>query len=68
MEVDLQERVLIAISNMITSPESADIKKLKGKTDTYRLRVGDYRVIYLMIRKDLKIFIQHIKHRKEVYK
>lgn len=46
---------------------TADIKKLQGCKSTYRLRLGDYRIIYL-IDKDLReIILTSIKHRREIY-
>jgi len=38
---------------------------LKGFKNTYRIRIGDYRVVY--IRKPNKIYIVLIGHRKEIY-
>lgn len=46
------------------NPFSKDIKKLKG-TEGYRLRVGDYRVLFEIL-KD-KICILKVGHRKNIY-
>ena len=46
----------------------ADIKKLAGYTDRYRLRVGDYRVIYEIVDEQLIILIVGIGHRREAYR
>lgn len=46
--------------------QELDIKKLKGR-DGYRLRVGDYRVIYTIDNNIITIFIIDIAHRKEIY-
>jgi len=45
-----------------------NIKKLQGVEDCYRLRIGDYRVIYRII--NLKVVIEIIKigHRQDIYK
>lgn len=43
-----------------------DVKKLKGR-DGYRLRVGQYRVLYHIDNDVIKIYIIDIAHRKEVY-
>ena len=44
-------------------------KKLKGKfQDCYSLRVGYYRIIYKIYKKELNILIIRIGHRQEVYK
>jgi mRNA-degrading endonuclease RelE of RelBE toxin-antitoxin system len=36
-------------------PDSGDIRKLQGQKETYRLRVGDYRIIYRLIDNDVHI-------------
>jgi addiction module toxin, RelE/StbE family len=46
---------------------SLDIKKLKEKDGLYRLRIGDYRIIYSINRKEIIIFVVKIGHRKNVY-
>jgi mRNA interferase RelE/StbE len=43
----------------------ADIKKLTGYTDRYRLRVGDYRIIYEIADEQLVILIVGVGHRRE---
>jgi mRNA interferase RelE/StbE len=45
--------------------QDADIKKLAGYTDRYRLRVGDYRVIYEIVDDHLIILIVGVGHRRE---
>ncbi len=42
-----------------------DIKKLTNHTPEYRLRIGDYRVLFEI--EEQKILIYRIKHRKEAY-
>ena len=46
----------------------ADIKKLAGYADRYRLRVGDYRVIYEITDGQLIILIVGVGHRREAYR
>jgi mRNA interferase RelE/StbE len=45
-----------------------DITKIVGRTNTYRLRSGDYRIIYEHIDDILTITVIKIGHRKEAYK
>jgi mRNA interferase RelE/StbE len=45
----------------------ADIKKLEGHDDRYRLRVGDYRVIYEINDGQLVILVVGVGHRREIY-
>ena len=46
----------------------ADIKKLTGYADRYRLRVVDYRVIYEIADQQLIILIVGVGHRREAYR
>src|SRR4030095_7960110 len=46
----------------------ANVKKLAGYEDRYRLRVGDYRVIYDVTDKVLVILVVGVGHRREIYR
>ncbi len=46
----------------------ADVKKLAGYADRYRLRVGDYRVIYEIADERLIILVVGVGHRREAYR
>jgi mRNA interferase RelE/StbE len=48
--------------------QDADIKRLTGHADRYRLRVGDYRVIYEIADEQLIILIVGVGHRREAYR
>lgn len=65
-----QKRILNKIKILSADPNSLanNIKKLKGKYREYfRLRVGDYRIIYSQENDRLVIIIIRIGHRKEIY-
>lgn len=57
----LKQRIRIAIENL----PSGDVKKLQGYTNAYRLRVGDYRILFDMTD---KIEVTNILPRGEAYK
>lgn len=61
-------RVIEKIENVICDFSSLDIKKIKGNTDLYRIRSGDYRIVYKALKIKKIIFIAAIVHRKEVYR
>ena len=46
----------------------ANVKKLDGYQDRYRLRVGDYRIIYDVTDAELVILIVGVGHRREIYR
>jgi mRNA interferase RelE/StbE len=63
-----QDRILKAIQNLGADPYPSGSKKLEGSSDSFRIRVGDYRVIYEIKKKEIYILIVRIGHRKDVYK
>ena len=60
-----QERILKAINNL---PKSGDIIPLSGKKNIFRLRVGDYRIIYKVQNELLFITVVNVDNRRQVYK
>ena len=63
----IKKAIFIKISGLASDPYSNSVKKLRG-TDLFRLRVGDYRVIFEIEGKELRILILFLGHRKNVYK
>ncbi len=55
-----------AICNLAENPRPQGFKKLKGR-DSYRIRIGNYRVIYDIFDKELIIEIVTLGHRKDIY-
>ncbi len=46
---------------------SLDIKKLQGRSDQYRLRVGDYRVVFVVLSDQKILIVTLTEHRKIIY-
>jgi mRNA interferase RelE/StbE len=64
---DIANRILARLAGLATNPRPPDVKKLKGR-DAWRIRVGDYRVIYEIHDRVLQIIVIRIGHRREVYR
>jgi len=66
----IQSNITKRIENLATDPYAGhnDVKKLSGELQAYRLRVGDYRVLYRILHDKVIIEIIHIAHRREVYR
>jgi len=60
-------RVVEAIENLKENPYPKQSKKLRATERTYRLRVGDYRVIYQVDEERKQVIIYHVRHRENVY-
>lgn len=61
-------RVIAAIKGLAENPYPQGVKKLAGFEHTYRVRVGEYRVLYEIHENRLIIETIRVKHRKDVYK
>lgn len=68
LPIDIAERVLEKIETLEFNARPAGSKKLSGSKDLYRLRVGDYRVVYKIDDNDRKVDIAIVRHRKDVYR
>jgi mRNA interferase RelE/StbE len=65
---DPQKRIASKIQRLRDDPFPSGCKKLFGEPDTWRVRVGDYRVIYRVHRGVLLILVVNIGHRRDVYR
>lgn len=65
----VQQKILDAVQLLSFNPytELLQIKKMMGAHSLYRVRIQDYRVIYLIENQIIKITIIKIGHRKEVF-
>ncbi len=61
------ERVRAAIRALAEDPRPPGARKLAGR-ESYRVRVGDHRIIYLVDDAALVVTILGVRHRREVYR
>jgi len=61
------ERILSAIRGLAQSPRPPQAKKLSGQ-ERYRLRQGNYRILYKIEDEQLIVCIVKVGHRREVYR
>ena len=64
LEPSISRRILKKVDELSENPFSKDIKRLKGSND-FRLRVGDYRVIFAIEQNTIQIL--KVGHRKNIY-
>lgn len=60
-------RILKAIDRLSVDPRRGSVRPMVGST-SWRLRVGDYRVIYDIYDDKLVVLVIRIRHRREVYR
>lgn len=56
------------IDGLATTPRPDGVKKLAGADDLYRLRSGDYRVIYQIQDRVITITVVRVGHRRDIYR
>ena len=61
-------RIVKAIRKLSATPKPPGCRKMKGSDADYRIRIGDYRVIYEIKKKVLMIYVIRIGHRKNIYR
>jgi mRNA interferase RelE/StbE len=61
-------RVIKQIDKLADNPFPRGTAKLEGGEELYRIRVGDYRVIYGVDGAAKVVTIHHVRHRREVYR
>ncbi|NBB86922.1 MAG: type II toxin-antitoxin system RelE/ParE family toxin [Bacteroidetes bacterium] len=64
----IRQRVRPAIDALAEDPRPPGCHKLSGTECTYRIRVGDYRVIYDVYDGRLLVLIIRVRHRSEAYR
>ena len=65
---DLQRRLDTKIQALSREPRPVHCSKMAGVEDAYRIRVGDYRVVYRIYSGHLVVLVLRIGHRREVYR
>jgi mRNA interferase RelE/StbE len=63
-----QERLRRRIDRLGENPFPPGVRKLQAEEPYYRIRVGDYRVIYQVEGQQLVVIVVKIGHRKDVYR
>lgn len=67
LPVEISSRIYPLIEALANDPRPDGCRKLKGEKNSWRIRVGDYRVIYSIDDDTQTIDISKVRHRREVY-
>ena len=68
LEPNLGKRILLGIEALSAHPHPVQSRKLVGSENSYRLRVGRYRVLYQIDHQCRLITVFAIGHRREIYR
>jgi len=64
----VQRKIAAVIMSLSIEPRPYGSKKLTGTVSSYRVRVGDYRVIYEIYDREIVVTVIKISHRRDVYR
>ena len=65
---EMHDRVIAAIRALANNPRPPGCRKLAGSRNDWRIRVGDYRVVYEIADEIRVVRVNRVRHRREVYR
>ena len=65
---EIHDRVITAIQALANNPRPPGCRKLAGGKNDWRIRVGDYRVVYEIADEIRVVRVNRVRHRREVYR
>jgi len=68
LPIDVAERILVKIESLAENARPTRCKKLSGGMNLWRLRVGQYRVIYTIDDNSRIVDVVVVRHRRDVYR
>ena len=64
---NIQARIVNVLQQLADNPRPLGVLKLQSSFDLYRIRVGDYRIVYSIEDKQIQILVATIDHHKDIY-
>ena len=61
------ERIVPHLDNLADNPRPHGYRKLKGGDNEWRIRIGDYRVVYIIDDAKAAVEVTRVRHRSEAY-
>ncbi len=68
LPLDAQARIVARAEALAHDPRPQGVEHLAGGDDLYRIRVGDYRIVYKIYDRVLLVLVVRLGHRREVYR
>jgi mRNA interferase RelE/StbE len=65
---EIHDRLIAAIQALANNPRPRGCRKLAGSKKDWRIRVGDYRVVYEIAEEIRIVRVNRVRHRREVYR
>ena len=67
LPADVVGRIQVALRGLRTNPRPSGVRKLRGLSRLYRVRVGAYRIVYEVDDAGSTVLVTKIGHRRDVY-
>ena len=64
---EARQRIRARLETLAENPRPPGVVRLVGLEAAYRVRVGDYRIVYTIRDQELLVLILRVGHRREVY-
>ena len=68
LPIDIKRRIGVAVETLQQTPRPSGVRKLHGYEHLYRIRVGQYRIIYEVDDPANLVRITRVRHRREAYR
>lgn len=65
---DMHGRIMRKLVALENNPRPVGVEKLSGPEDLYRVRVGDWRIVYAIRDRELVVIVIRVGHRRDVYR
>ena len=64
----VQRRLVAAMETLASNPRPPGVSKIQGEENLWRIRTGDYRIVYAVYDKRLVVLVVAFGHRREIYR
>ncbi len=68
LDLQVARRILKQVEALVANPRPSGVVKLEGASDLWRIRVGEWRVVYRISDRDGLIDVIAVRHRRDVYR
>ena len=68
LDPQVARRILKQIEALVANPRPAGVMKLEGAVDLWRIRVGQWRVVYRISDRDRLVDVIAVRHRSDAYR
>ncbi|MGK7950847.1 MAG: type II toxin-antitoxin system RelE/ParE family toxin [Xenococcaceae cyanobacterium] len=68
LDSQIKERIREAVDRLTENPRPSGVVKLKGDDRLFRIRIGEYRIVYEIDDSAKLVRVTRVRHRKDVYR